>query len=118
MTPRQVWQHRAACGSWQSARWSVGLETSPGGLREPADPCSVASTGWRLTEQSGPHEIGGGRSILEGNHRKGKLEALRPVPHELEGERKARAILLREHHSGRAGSQLRGWRGAGDRREH
>lgn len=116
--PRQVWQHRAARWGWQSAAWSVGPETSPGGLGESADPCSVASTGWRLTEQSGPHEIRGGRGILEGSHRKGKLEAPRPVPQEFERERKAGAVPLREHHSGRAGSQLRGWRGARDRREH
>lgn len=66
----------------------------------------------------GPIEIRGGRGILEGSHRKGKLEAPRPVPQEFERERKAGAVPLREHHSGRAGSQLRGWRGARDRREH
>lgn len=40
---------------------------------------------------------------MEGSHRKGKLEAPRSVPQELQRERKAGAIPLQEHHSGRAG---------------
>lgn len=110
--PHQGWQHRAARWGWQFAVWSVDPETSLGGLGESVDPCSAISTGYISQSSRGPHEIRGGRGILEGSHRKGKLEALRPVPQEFERERKAGGIPLREHHSGRAGSQLPGWRGA------
>lgn len=46
-------QHRAACWGWPSVPRSVGAEASTGdGLGSLLTACSVASTGWGLTEEA------------------------------------------------------------------